>query len=128
MRKFVYVCLMLPSLSLQSSVREGKSSKKKLELKSASLMSPQKTGKITPLRKGSCYIFDEGDHALTLKNVKYSLGSKNDFFVDLHLNKKNQVAFKNLAKRFGGKRKLVLSINGKVVSAKNSEASRLLIS
>ena len=127
MKKFVYVCLMLPSLGLQASLSSSQG-KKKLMLKSASLVKPEKIKKEKGFEKGCCYIFDEDKHALTLENVRYHVDEKNDFFVDFHLNKRNEADLRAFTKNLGEKRKLVFSINGKLVKAGEKHKVKRLLS
>ena len=116
MRKFVYVCLMLPNLSFNAFGKDL-TAKSSIELKSASIVMADKATCAGSFHEGTCYIFDEAEPPLVLNKVTYSANSKSELTVDLHLDGKDQENFKAMTKRIAGKRHVVVSINGKIVSA-----------
>lgn len=116
MRKFVYVCLILPNLSFSAFGKDVKA-QRSIELKSASVVMADKASCAGTFHQGTCYIFDEAEPALALNKVTYNANSKSELTVDLHLDSKDQENFKALTKRIAGKRHVVVSINGNIVSA-----------
>ncbi len=116
MRKFVYVCLMLPNLSFNAFGKDL-TAKSSIELKSASIVMADKATCAGTLHEGTCYILDEAEPALILNKVTYGANSKSELTVDLHLDSKDQESFRAMTKKIAGKRHVVVSINGKIVSA-----------
>lgn len=117
MRKFVYVCLLLPNLSLNAFAKEKElTAKKTIEMKSASIVKADKETCVGVFHDGSCYVFDEDEPVMVLRNVRYSPNAKDELIVDLHLDAKDQEKFQAMTKKMASKRHLVMSINGKVVS------------
>ena len=115
MRKYVYICLMLPALNL--SALSGKQTKRKrLELKTAAEIIVKEKDYGGSFHKGSCYIFDETEPALVLKNVKFQVDPKNELIVDFHLSAKEQKALAGLSKKYSKDRHLVTMVNNQIIS------------
>jgi preprotein translocase subunit SecD len=107
---------MLPNLSFNAFGKDL-TAKSSIELKSASIVMADKATCAGSFHEGTCYIFDEAEPPLVLNKVTYSANSKSELTVDLHLDGKDQENFKAMTKRIAGKRHVVVSINGKIVSA-----------
>ena len=119
MRKFLYVCLALPTLNLPAQTKKDSVEKPQMgiQLQAASFLDADQPSFEDKTQKGRCYIFDETKNILTLSNVKYKRSSQNDFTVDIKLDSSDQKKLKSLSKQISGKREIVLSVNGNLVSA-----------
>ena len=115
MKKFAYVCFILPLLSTNLNGKVKKDHKQ-IKLKTAKMIhaGEQKTNK--EFHQGSCYFFDETTSALRLGNVKYKISSNDEVIVDLHLNSKEQKSLNKISKKFSKKRQVVLMLNDQVIS------------
>ena len=113
MKKFLYMFLVLPTLSSQAEVKK---SKRHLHLKAATFLKANQKDQKNFFKKGRCYIFDEKEPALILEDVHYEVDKNNELIVDLKLKEKDQNSLEDLTRRLSNKRHLVLSVNDKVVS------------
>ena len=116
MRKFLYVCFVLPALSASAAKNSYPASKKgSIHLRSSSFVRESKISHKRNISKGNCYIFDGTKPVMTLTDVKYSMHPKKELVVDLKLKPSEQLMLGSLSKKIEGKRELVLMVNGNVV-------------
>ena len=115
MRKFAFICLILPSLSFGASTL--KSAKSQVTLKAATMVDADKKFCGGTYNKGRCYIFDEKVPKLVLEGVRYQVNPQNELIVDLKVSPKDQEKLSKISKDFVGKRYLVIMVNDKIISA-----------
>lgn len=119
MRRFLYICFVLPALSAPAAHKSSYpiSRKGNVHLKSASLVSAQKARHNRKVSKGNCYIFDGTKPVMTLTNVKYSVQPQKELVVDLRLKPKEQQILSSLSRKVAGKRDIIFMVNGQIVKA-----------
>lgn len=129
MRRFVYMCLVLPTLSLGAGEKnQTREEKKGVFLKSLSALQEKTENHSKEFEKGRCYIFDESKKALTLEGVRYKVDSNNELLVDIKLNQKEQKALDTFSKKLPKKSHLVVTVNEQVVNKREHKKGQSLFS
>ena len=119
MRRFLYICFVLPALSAPATHKSSypMSRKSNVHLKSASLLPAKEARYNQKVSKGNCYIFDGTKPVMTLTNVKYNVQAQKELVVDLRLKPKEQQILSSLSRKVAGKRDIVFMVNGQIVKA-----------